>query len=115
MESAQATAAGQWLGKLILCGKCPERHENSGKCIGELKLFFYPWCNQYRLACDHCGTGISMLEFNLDPMPHRIVFDIREYVEIVECTPETAIWSIRKRFRDIEYRTSRVQQALFSE
>lgn len=113
MDSAQVTAAGEWFGKLILNGTCPERHENSGRCIGHLKLFFYPWCNQYRLACDHCGTVIRILGFNLDPMPHRIVFDVREHIEVIKCTPETAIWTIRKRFRDIEYQVTKSQKVMF--
>jgi hypothetical protein len=113
VDSAQSIANGQWLGKLILHGKCPERHENSGRCIGTLKLFRYPWCGQHRLACDHCGTVIRVNGFNMDPMPLRMALDIAEYVETVECDRESGLWAIRKRFREIEYRTAKAQQVLF--
>jgi len=114
VDSAQSIINGQWLGRLILLGTCPERHENSGRCIGTLKLFLYPWCNQYRFACDHCGTVIRVNGFNLDPMPHKLAMEIANHIEVVECDRESGLWVIRRRFRDIEYRTKAIQQAMFA-
>jgi len=52
--------------------------------------------------------------FNLDPMPHKLAMEIANHVEVVECDRESGLWAIRKRFREIEYRTKAIQQAMFA-
>ena len=102
------------LGSRILDGTCTVNHQSSGKCIGVLRLFFYPWCNQYRLACNHCGTVVRIHGLNMDPMQHEIAQGVAEYVETITCTPDDALWQIRKRFRQIDYYARHAQGSLFT-
>ena len=102
------------LARLIQNRKCPEKHETSGQCIGEIKLYHYPWCDQYRIACSHCGKVVKVEGFNLDPMPHRIVNFVKGYLAYVKMKDGESIYVIRRRFRDIEYQAQRASKELFS-
>lgn len=50
---------------------------NATKCPGEIFLFHYKWCNQYRLRCNTCGKSIKdvIYEQNTPSLPVGFMLD----------------------------------------
>jgi hypothetical protein len=83
--------------------KCRCDHKNVGRCIGKLSLYWYPWCNQVRLGCSHCGTVAKFGGVPMDPMPHIIASKLKAHFGVITCTRETSLGCNRERFREIQW------------
>jgi hypothetical protein len=92
--------------------KCRVDHKNAGRCIGELALYWYPWCNQVRLGCKHCGTVAKFGGVPMDPMPHVIATKLKTHFKVITCTRETSLGMIRDRFREIQWLKKKSSQEM---
>lgn len=104
---------GERLARIILDGRCTADHIRSGRCIGRLKLYLYSWCNQYRIACDHCGKVLKLDQVNLDPMPHIIAEEVKNHLELVVMRSGESLYDIRSRFWKIDHETKKATRSLF--
>ena len=83
--------------------KCRCDHKSVGRCVGQLSLYWYPWCNQVRLGCGHCGAVAKFGGVPMDPMPHVIASRLKAHFQVVRCTKETRLGFYRDRFREIQW------------
>lgn len=75
---------GPKLANMVIWGECNHIGKKGIKCLGELKIAHYKWCNQYRIICDLCKTPLSVDGYNANAMPHRTAMACAKYLKVID-------------------------------